>query len=88
MLDAVCSEVMVALKQQGEADLGRSMHAVLEWEYSLWIVSGRSIAALNEPNGHQKVVLVMRTSAVSGALVSQQAKMVYSSCSAEMQIKV
>lgn len=31
MLSGVCSEVTVALKQQGEADLGRSMHAVLEW---------------------------------------------------------
>lgn len=31
MLSGVCSEVTVAVKQQGEADLGRSMHAVLEW---------------------------------------------------------
>lgn len=46
------------------------------------------VSALNEQNGHEKVVLVMRMTAVSGALVSQQAKMVYNSCSAEMQIKV
>lgn len=46
-----------------------------------------SVSALNKQNGHEKVVLGMRMS-VSGALVSQQAKMVYSSCSAEMQIKV
>lgn len=78
---------MAALKQQ-EANWGRSVHAVLEWGCSLWFASRISIAALNEQNGHEKVDLVMRMSAVLGALVIQQAKMVYRSCSAEMQIMV
>jgi len=88
MLNAVCSEVAIALKQQGEAGLRRSTCAVLEWGCSLWIVSRGGIAAFMEQNGHEKVVLGIRTSAVSGALVSRQAKIVYSSCSAKMQMKV
>lgn len=31
MLNVVWSEVTVSLKQQGEAALGRSVYAVLEW---------------------------------------------------------
>lgn len=40
MLDAVCSAIIVALKQQGEANLGRSVHGLLKWGCSLCIVSG------------------------------------------------
>lgn len=74
--------------QQGEADLGRSIHALLEWGFSLWIVSRRSTAAFNEQNGHEKVILVMRRSAVIGSLVSQQAEVVCDSYGAEMYTKV
>lgn len=60
MLDTVCSEVMVALKQQGEADLGRSMHAVLKWGCLTWIVSKRSIA-LDKQKGHENEFVVRST---------------------------
>lgn len=50
-------------------------------------MSRRSIAVFNEQSRHEKVVLVMRRSAVTGSLVSQQAKVVYSSYNAELQIK-
>lgn len=74
--------------QQGEADLGGSTHTLLEWGCSLWIMSRRSTDAFNEQNGHEKVVLVMRRSAVIGSLVSQQAEVVYGFYGAEMHIKV
>lgn len=63
MFDAVCGEVMTALKQQ-EANFGRSVRAVLEWGVF-------AVDCVQEGySRHEKVVLVMRMSTVLGALVS------------------
>lgn len=73
MIGAVCSEVMVALKQQGEADLSRSMHAVfgvgvlavdcVQEEYSC---SQRAEWAWESSSGHENECSIRSTGQPAG----------------------